>query len=137
LPGHLKLAVLGEMRELGDASLDLHRRVGAAAAMHATHLITVGDDALPLQDEARDQGLPPDRIHAAASAREALTLVQRIVQDHEPAVPPSDIVVFAKGSRFRHMERLPLGLAGHTVSCPRDLCTRYINCSTCDQRALP
>jgi UDP-N-acetylmuramoyl-tripeptide--D-alanyl-D-alanine ligase len=133
LPGRVKVAVLGEMGELGQASTDLHRRVGAVAARHATHLITVGDAATALQDEARAGGLPAANAHTAASALDALTLVRRILRDRDPSVALSDVVVLAKGSRFRHMERVCLGLAGAAVTCPKDLCTLYINCATCDQ----
>jgi UDP-N-acetylmuramoyl-tripeptide--D-alanyl-D-alanine ligase len=133
LPGTVKIAVLGEMRELGATSADLHRRVGRATATHATHLITVGDDTAPLQEEARAGGLPADRAHTAGSAREALALVREILEDCRRATPPPRLVVLAKGARFRHMERIPLGLAGRDVSCPKALCTLYINCSACDQ----
>lgn len=132
LPGRMKIAVLGEMGELGRASADLHRRVGAVAARHATHLITVGD-AAALRDEALAQGLPAASAHTAASALDALGLVDRILGDRDPAVALSEVVVLAKGARFRHMERVCLGLAGTAVTCPKDLCTLYINCATCDQ----
>jgi UDP-N-acetylmuramoyl-tripeptide--D-alanyl-D-alanine ligase len=59
--------------------------------------------------------------------------VHRILADRDPSMALSEVVVLAKGSRFRHMERVCLGLAGTTVTCPKDLCTLYINCATCDQ----
>lgn len=135
LPGRVKIAVLGEMGELGQASAGLHRQVGAVAARHATHLITVGDAADALRDEARAQGLPAANAHIASSALDALTLARRILADRDPSVAMSDAVVLAKGSRFRHMERVCLGLAGHAVACPKDRCTLYITCATCDQLA--
>lgn len=133
LPGRIKIAVLGEMGELGQASRDLHRRVGAVAARHATHLITVGDAATDLRDEACTQGLAPANVHPAASAVDALTLVHGILADRDPAVALSQVVVLAKGARFRHMERVPLGLAGQAVTCPKGLCTLYTTCASCDQ----
>ncbi|HET9654772.1 MAG TPA: UDP-N-acetylmuramoyl-tripeptide--D-alanyl-D-alanine ligase [Kineosporiaceae bacterium] len=134
LPGRMRIAVLGEMGELGQSSTSLHRRVGAVAARHATHLITVGNTAA-LQDEALAGGLPAANAHTVDSALEALHLVHRILGDRDPSVGLSDVVVLAKGSRFRHMERVCLGLAGTAVTCPKDLCTLYINCATCDQLA--
>ena len=133
LPGTVKIAVLGEMRELGWAGADLHRGVGRAAAVHATHLITVGEDAKPLREEALARGMAPGQVQEAGSALEALALVRDVVGRRAASVPLSDVVVLAKGSRFRHMERIPLGLGRRTVTCPRSLCTLYINCATCDQ----
>lgn len=138
LPGATKVAVLGEMRELGRFSALMHQRVGTAAAANATHLVTVGDDAAALRAQAQLDGLPADRIHVASSALHAHRLVEDIVRDAHRTPPTGQrpdvgagVVVLTKGSRFRHMERVHLGLAGRNVACPRELCTLYINCNDC------
>ena len=77
--------------------------------------------------------MAPGQVQEAGSALEALALVRDVVGRRAASVPLSDVVVLAKGSRFRHMERIPLGLGRRTVTCPRSLCTLYINCATCDQ----
>lgn len=130
LPATDKVAVLGEMRELGHRTADLHRRVGAAAAEHATHLVTVGKGAEPARIAAAAHGLPADRIQEAASAREAHDVVRAII-DRKVDGSAAETVVLVKGSRFRHMERVALGLAGRTIDCDRSLCTLSTNCSIC------
>jgi UDP-N-acetylmuramoyl-tripeptide--D-alanyl-D-alanine ligase len=133
LPATIKIAALGEMRELGQHSADLHQQVGTAAATHATHLVTVGEDAAPVRAAAATHGMPTDRIHAAVSAREAHALVQAIASANhaDDADDTDDTVVLAKGARFRHMERVVLGLAGRTITCDRQLCSLYIACDSC------
>jgi UDP-N-acetylmuramoyl-tripeptide--D-alanyl-D-alanine ligase len=132
LPGALKIAVLGEMRELGSFSAQLHERVGRAAAAKATHLITVGAAAGPLRASAAAAGLAADRITTADSAREAQLQVRQLISAARSAADTAeDVVVLAKGSRFMHMERVFIGLSGHTVNCGLSVCTLYINCRDC------
>jgi UDP-N-acetylmuramoyl-tripeptide--D-alanyl-D-alanine ligase len=118
-----RVAVLGEMRELGDLSEMLHRTVGEKAATVVTHLVVVGDDGTALLDGARRSGLPPQRTWHARSALDAGRIV------HDLAGP--DVAVLVKGSRFTHMERVTLGLAGRRVACALTTCHLYINCETC------
>jgi UDP-N-acetylmuramoyl-tripeptide--D-alanyl-D-alanine ligase len=147
LPATVKIAAIGEMGELGKHSVELHRHVGAAAAAHATHLVTVGENTAPARAAAAAAGMPADRIHAATSAREAHAVVRALIcagsaakaasvsgaDGADGADPAGDTVVLTKGARFRHMERVALGLAGRTIGCDRALCSLYITCDTCPQ----
>jgi UDP-N-acetylmuramoyl-tripeptide--D-alanyl-D-alanine ligase len=57
-PARRRIAVLGEMLELGHAADELHRRVGRYAAEHAVDLlIGVRGSARAMVDEAREAGL--------------------------------------------------------------------------------
>ena len=126
MPASVRIAVIGEMRELGTETANLHRTVGQSAASAATHLVVVGDDAKSLLEGAHERGLPFERTWCAGSALEAYEIVEAIA---EPI--GSDVAVLVKGSRFTHMERVPLGLSGKSVSCPLGVCQLYINCGTC------
>jgi UDP-N-acetylmuramoyl-tripeptide--D-alanyl-D-alanine ligase len=71
MPGR-RIAVLGEMLELGDEHDAGHERVGAAAAAVVDRLVVVGDGAAGIARGARDAGLDnvtiaPDRAAAAAT----------------------------------------------------------------------
>jgi len=104
LPGR-HVAVLGEMRELGDAHEAGHRDVGAAAA--GLDLLVVvdgvpGGAAEGIAQGARDAGLPADRILVVADAADAVELLRT-------ATAPGDVVL-VKASRGVELERVVDGL---------------------------
>jgi len=74
LPGR-RVAVLGEMLELGPAGPAAHREVGRLAAGTAALLVTVGDGALEMASGARAAGLPAGAIHHAPDAAAATRLL--------------------------------------------------------------
>ncbi|MGH3695966.1 MAG: UDP-N-acetylmuramoyl-tripeptide--D-alanyl-D-alanine ligase [Pseudonocardiaceae bacterium] len=128
LPGKIKVAVLGEMRELGQKTAELHTLVGARAAAVASHLLTIGPGGELMIAAALDGGLNTGNTRSVASARDALHLVRQILAD-----TTDDSVVLVKGARFTHMERVSLGLRGVKVGCGLGNCRLYINCSACPQ----
>jgi len=95
-PAQRRIAVLGEMRELGAASAQLHRRVGAAAAAAGIQaLFAVAGDARFLLDGARAAGFGG---HSAfcADADAAVVPLRAFLQ-------PGDAVLL-KASRAIHLE---------------------------------
>ncbi len=56
-----RIAVLGDMLELGDESARDHHRVGQAAAS-ADILVAIGEDAAVLAQGAREAGMPDERV---------------------------------------------------------------------------
>jgi UDP-N-acetylmuramoyl-tripeptide--D-alanyl-D-alanine ligase len=104
LPGR-HVAVLGEMRELGDAHEAGHREVGAAAA--GVDLLVVvdggpGGAAAGIVDGARAAGLAPERILVAGDAAEAVRQVRSAAADGD--------VVLVKASRGIELEHVVDGL---------------------------
>jgi len=96
--GGRRVAVLGQMLELGDRSIALHRHVGvAAAAAGLGLLLTVGEDsARALGAAAVEAGLPADRvIHYESSEEAAIRLIGMLDDDD---------VVLVKGSRGLRIE---------------------------------
>ena len=77
-----RIAILGEMLELGDASPGLHRTLGAEAARAGiSHLIAVGGAAAQsLAEGALESDMPPQAVHylrdSTAAAELAVTLVE-------------------------------------------------------------
>lgn len=101
--GGRRVAVLGDMLELGSEAESGHRLVGARAAAVVHTLVTVGPLSTWIEQEALASGLPAARVHHVATAAEALSLVRSLVQagDH----------VLIKGSRAMGMEELAAGLS--------------------------
>jgi UDP-N-acetylmuramoyl-tripeptide--D-alanyl-D-alanine ligase len=90
LPGR-RIAVLGEMLELGERHEDGHRVVGEAAAGIVDRLVVVGDGATAIADGARDAGLDTSRIAVVHDLEAAL--------DHlRPRLRDGDVVLL-KASR--------------------------------------
>jgi UDP-N-acetylmuramoyl-tripeptide--D-alanyl-D-alanine ligase len=92
-----RIAVLGEMRELGDESERGHREVGeTAAALNVDHLIAIGNIAATIAEAAKRAGL--DKSSTVASTAEAAELLAKLVG-------PGDLVLI-KGSRLAHTEQV-------------------------------
>src|SRR6184192_640804 len=92
-----RIAVLGEMRELGDESERGHREVGEmAAALKVDHLIAIGNVAAGIADAAKQAGL--ENSSTVASTAEAAELLAGIAT-------PGDLVLI-KGSRLARTEQV-------------------------------
>ncbi len=93
-----RIAVLGDMLELGAASAELHREVGRLAAeLGIDALYLLGDYATETAAGARTQ-MPADAVHVAASHA-------AIAAQLGGAVQPGDWVL-VKGSRGQRMEEV-------------------------------
>jgi len=80
LPGKRKIAVFGDMLELGEYSIEAHERVGKMAAQVADVLVTVGIEAKLIAETARKNGLSKKNIKSFDSADEALDAVQNLIK---------------------------------------------------------
>jgi len=90
LPGR-RVAVLGEMLELGDGHIAGHLDVGEAAAGVVDLLVVVGDEALAIADGARDAGLDPAKVLLVHDRDAALDALRPRLRDGD--------VVLVKASR--------------------------------------
>ncbi len=88
-----RVAVIGEMLELGAASPDLHRAAGEEAARaKLSELIAVGGpSAQALAEGAVRAGMPAERVHYVGKSSDAADLAVTLVK-------PGDLVL-VKGSR--------------------------------------
>jgi UDP-N-acetylmuramoyl-tripeptide--D-alanyl-D-alanine ligase len=92
-----RIAVLGEMRELGSESEPSHREIGEiAAALKVDHLITIGNVAATIAQAAEHAGL--EKSVAVQSTLEAAELLNEIAA-------PGDLVLI-KGSRSARTEEV-------------------------------
>ncbi len=60
--GGRKIAILGDMLELGRYAKDAHRQVGSRAGVACDMLVTVGIRSKAIAESAREAGLPSERI---------------------------------------------------------------------------
>jgi UDP-N-acetylmuramoyl-tripeptide--D-alanyl-D-alanine ligase len=97
LPGR-RVAVLGEMLELGDAHEAGHYAVGEAAGHIADVLVVVGRDAGGIVAGALDAGIDPTKVHVTADADAALDALRPRLRDGD--------VVLVKASRGIGLDRL-------------------------------
>jgi len=102
-PAGRRIAVLGDMLELGEASLRAHLEVGARAARRdLALLVTVGERGASIGRGAVEAGLPDElHRHAADHAQAARMVRERLCQG---------MAVLIKGSRGMRMERVLLAL---------------------------
>ena len=92
-----RIAVLGEMRELGDESEHGHREVGeTAAALKVDHLIAIGNVAGTIAEAAKRAGL--ENSSTVTSTAKAAELLAELAG-------PGDLVLI-KGSRLARTERV-------------------------------
>jgi UDP-N-acetylmuramoyl-tripeptide--D-alanyl-D-alanine ligase len=96
-PGRRRIAVLGDMLELGPDEEALHRRIGALAASSADAIVAVGDRGAWIGEGAIDAG--SSRVHLAVDADEAALVLER-----ETAPGVGDLVLL-KGSRGIGLDR--------------------------------
>ncbi len=98
-----KIAVLGDMLELGDYEEAGHLKVGCRTANIVAELITVGERARYIAQGAELCGLPRNRIHETPDCETAITVLRKILQ-------PQDIIL-VKGSRAMKMEQIVMAIS--------------------------
>ena len=97
-----KIAVLGDMLELGSYEEEGHRKVGLRAMDVARVLVTVGERGAIIAEEARRNGMPADQVRACASNDEAVEYLKTVIE-------PGDMIL-VKGSRGVRMEDIVAAL---------------------------
>lgn len=98
MPGR-RIAVLGSMNELGEASHKAHTDVGRWVAASTDVLVTVGKEARDIAVSARKQDFPQDQIHEFDTALQAA--------DFLPSFLKKGDVILVKGSQNQiRLERL-------------------------------
>lgn len=100
-----KIAVLGDMLELGKYSVDEHKKMGVLAAQSADILVTVGIRSRYAADSALDSGMDESKILQFDDSREAGDYVQNIIEQGD--------AVLVKGSQGIRMERVVEEIMAH------------------------
>jgi UDP-N-acetylmuramoyl-tripeptide--D-alanyl-D-alanine ligase len=96
-----RIAILGEMRELGEMTEHLHRTVGKALAVDdSDEVILFGESTKFLMEEAIAHGFPSSKIKRIETMEQ--------IRDELDHLESGDLV-FIKGSRALYMERALVG----------------------------
>ena len=93
-----KIAVLGDMLELGDYEREGHEKVGLRALEVADVLITVGSRGRIIGETALRWGAQADRVHIVEASAGAVALLEQMIT--------GDDVILVKGSRAMKMEEI-------------------------------
>ena len=104
--GGRRLALLGDMRELGQLSDESHDRIGRRAAQVVEALYTVGDLARRIAEGARDEGL--EHVQHFESKQRALERLHQELRRGD--------VLLVKGSRALELETVVRDLERERVS---------------------
>ncbi len=91
-----RIAVLGDMYELGEMSRHYHREIGSFATHNVDSLIAVGTDVKHIADGAIASGMASDMVFYSDSIETAINQIETIAQ-------PQDVIL-VKGSRGTHLE---------------------------------
>ena len=76
-----KIAILGDIFELGDYSEEIHRKLGKLVCEHKVDvLITVGKEAQFINEEAKNRGFVKESSYHFDSNQEVITFLHEIVQ---------------------------------------------------------
>ena len=95
------IAVLGDMLELGDYTVEGHTRVGqAVAANHIDVLITFGKASVKIAESAIASGMNLDNVYQFENEADADALGKALLR----IIRPADTVLF-KASRGMHLEQ--------------------------------
>lgn len=98
------IAVLGDMRELGEYSETLHKQVGKKAAEKADLLFTLGKDAANIAEGAHEAGMARENIFSF-NGEDQTKEMEKLVCALSDTLESGDIVLF-KASRAVALEQV-------------------------------
>nr|AGU01691.1 UDP-N-acetylmuramoyl-tripeptide--D-alanyl-D-alanine ligase [uncultured bacterium] len=100
--GGRKVAVLGDMLELGQYENEGHQKVGWRASEVADELILIGERSTITREAALSSGCRPEKIHWYADASSAIPYLKENLTSGD--------MVLVKGSHSMHMETIVAAL---------------------------
>jgi len=98
LPAKRRIAVLGDMLEIGEYAMEAHTYLGEVAAKVLDILITVGPRAKFIAEGARAKGLSPKKILVFEQAIEAGRPLQALIKKGD--------LILIKGSHAMRLEKV-------------------------------
>jgi UDP-N-acetylmuramoyl-tripeptide--D-alanyl-D-alanine ligase len=100
LPAKRKIAILGDMAQLGEYSVASHEAIGKKAASVADIIVTVGAKARFIAESGRKKGFIKDNIYSFDNSDDAKAIVEKIIEEGD--------LILIKGSQVTRMEKIVL-----------------------------
>ncbi len=98
MPSATKVAILGDMPDLGNIEQEAHRQVGYYAATRVQRLVTKGEAAQDIAAAALESGLGQHAVHVTFTGDDAVAAVKELLSPHT--------VILVKGGASVRMERI-------------------------------
>jgi UDP-N-acetylmuramoyl-tripeptide--D-alanyl-D-alanine ligase len=100
-----KIAVLGDMLELGRLTEESHKEIGALAQQSADVLVVVGKRASHIAEGAIEAGYNEERIFKFDTADQAKTEIEQMIHEGD--------IILVKGSQGMRMEKIVEEIMAH------------------------
>jgi len=105
IPAKRRIAVLGDMLELGEYTIDEHKKIGRRVQAVADVLFAVGPRSKFIAGEAEAVGFNPKNIFEFSNSEEAKKAVQEEIEEGG--------LIFVKGSQSMRMEKIVEEIMAH------------------------
>ena len=103
IPGDRKIAVLGDMFELGEFSEEIHRKVGIEVFTHKIDvLLTVGNESKYIAEEVKYLGMPKENVVSFDTNEEAINYLNKTLRKND--------VVLLKAANGMHFLKIFEGI---------------------------
>lgn len=123
LPGR-KIAVLGEMGEIGEEEEKLHRLVGKEIAkLPIDFVVGVGPLTKFIIEESSKNNFKKTNLFWAKDVQSAAGILKKLLRRGD--------ILYLKASLLRHLERIILLLEEKEVKCQKTVCHYYQACTSC------
>lgn len=109
-----KIAVLGDMLEIGKFTIQAHQAMGELARSIVDILFVVGPRAKFIAKEARERGMDPSRIFEFSRSEDAGQKIQEVLASCD--------MVLVKGSQAMRMEKIVEEIMAHPEDAKELLC---------------
>ncbi len=117
ISAHRKVAILGDMAELGQYTNHAHEEAGKLVAGVADVLVTVGGKGKFIADGAEKHGLDKKNIYSFTDSEEAIKNIKDIIE-------PNDLILI-KGSQSMRMEKIVMEIMAEPQEAKKLLVRQY------------
>jgi len=114
MKGKRKIAVLGDMLELGKFTEEEHHNLGEAAALVANMIVVVGPRAKFIAPGALEKGFKPKELYSFDSSKTAAKFLEGVVEKGD--------LILVKGSQGVRLERVVGAIMAHKELRSKLLC---------------